>query len=163
MKPLEEEAATAPEPRNEEDQEYPQHEPDTLEKAIEELMCQGDQRREKQRQAQKKQTTRGTVSAGAEKLKPRTETATTAMMTMKTTSHHTDPKEQTRQKAAETTRPNSANGKGNNIQSNRNQDRRNHQKRNKKNTARTRHQPTRNQKTKHAHHEPDTLGKEIGK
>ena len=32
------------------------------------------------------------------------------MMTMKTTSHRTDSKEQTRQKQAETTRPNSAKG-----------------------------------------------------
>ena len=111
---------TAPEPINEEQeeqegQEYAQHEPDTLAKAIEELMGQEDQRKgEKQNQAQKKQTTRGIVSAGTEKLEPMTETAMTAMMTMmtmKTTGHHTDSKGQTRQKKAETMRPNSAEGK----------------------------------------------------
>ena len=116
MKLMEEEASTAPEPSNEEEgQEFAQLEPDTLEKVIEELMGQEDQRKgEKQNQAQKKQTTRGIVSAGTEKLEPMTETAMTAMMTMmtmKTTGHHTDSKGQTRQKKAETMRPNSAEGK----------------------------------------------------
>ena len=55
MKPMEEVAATAPEPSNEEgeeekeeEQEYAQHEPDTLEKAIE-LMGQEDQKRKNNR------------------------------------------------------------------------------------------------------------------
>ena len=68
-----EEAATSSEPNNKEGQEYSQHEPDALEKAIADMMDQDDQQTTKPKhQSQKQQTSQETTSAGTEKPEPRT-------------------------------------------------------------------------------------------
>ena len=94
-----EEATITSEPNNrEERQEYAQHEPDTLEKLIEEMMDQADQDDYKtakiQHQEQTKKAAQGTTSAGTEKPSPRPEmTTTTAMAMMRTTRHEQNPGE----------------------------------------------------------------------
>ena len=87
-----EEAATISEPSNTETgQEYAQHEPDTLEKAIGEMMDRDDQKTTKtQNQSQKKQTSQETTIAGTEKPEPRAK----MMMTMtKMTRYEQKPEE----------------------------------------------------------------------
>ena len=88
-KPEGEETATATAPaqskEEEERQEYGQHEPDTLEKAIAGLMDQEDQKRAKQQnQEQRKKTTHGITGTGAETPEAGTATAKTEMTTKKT-------------------------------------------------------------------------------